>query len=192
MRSSLLSQNVSFPDTHTGSGKLRWFKCSVGKLIDDRARCVDLEMSHKYIENALKIDSPEMRLICDTAKENNITVSLGFVENDHRSLYISQSLIGADGEIKMSRRKIKPTHMERTIFGEGSGASLMNVVDVPDIGKVGGLCCWEHSQPLLKHHTHNLKEEIHVAAWPPTIPFTKGRDLWTTAAEGKESTSIPK
>jgi len=41
----------------------------------------------------------------------------------------------------MHRRKIKPTHAECTIFGDGSGASLMNVVDEPMIYKVGTLLC---------------------------------------------------
>ena len=41
----------------------------------------------------------------------------------------------------MSRRKIKPTHMERTIFGEGSGSGLNNVAEM-EIGRVGALSCW--------------------------------------------------
>lgn len=64
----------------------------------------------------------------------------------------------------MHRRKVKPTHAERTIFGDGSGASLMNVVDEPTVGKVGVLSCWEHSQPLLRYHTYSQGEWIHVAA----------------------------
>ncbi|KAL3419466.1 aliphatic nitrilase [Phlyctema vagabunda] len=151
------------------------------------ARSVDMELVQKYIASSLKIDSPEMRLVCATAKENNIAVFLGFVENDERSLYIAQALIGADGEIKMTRRKIKPTHMERTVFGDGSGASLNNVIDLPGIGKVGGLCCWEHSQPLLRHHTSSLGEEIHVAAWPPMLTQNPGKDLWSTSAEGAQN-----
>lgn len=82
-----------------------------------------------------------MKAICTAAAKNNINVCLGYSERDGNSLYISQSLISSDGEIKMSRRKIKPTHMERTIFGEGSGSSLNNVAQM-EIGKVGALACW--------------------------------------------------
>lgn len=88
-----------------------------------------------------------MRSICAAAVENNIAVCLGYSERSKGSLYISQSIISSGGEIKMSRRKIKPTHMERTIFGEGSGGSLNNVVDL-DLGgggiggRVGCLSCW--------------------------------------------------
>jgi nitrilase len=159
-----------------------------------RKRTVDIESVKKYIASSLKIDSPQMRLICATAKENKIAVMLGFSENENQSLYISQALIGADGEIKMTRRKIKPTHMERTIYGDGSGASLNNVVDLPGIGKVGGLCCWEHTQPLLRYHTYTQGEEFHVAAWPPMLPLAQTPDaLWSQAAEGIEcSTSRSK
>lgn len=119
------------------------------------------------------------------AKKGKIAVVLGFSERDNETLYIAQALISRDGEIIMTRRKIKPTHMERTVFGEGSGASLLNVTDIPEIGKVGMLCCWEHSQPLLKFHTHSQGEQIHVAAWPAQLVHEEGKGLWSTANEGK-------
>jgi predicted amidohydrolase len=78
----------------------------------------------KYIKNSLVVDSIEMETIRECAAKNKIIVSLGFSENDGNSLYIAQCTIGSDGQIKMKRRKIKPTHMERTIFGDGSGSSL--------------------------------------------------------------------
>lgn len=75
--------------------------------------------------------------------------------------------------------------MERTIFGDGSGSSLMNVIDVPGVGKVGQLNCWEHTQPLLRYHTYSQGEEIHVAAWPPMHQFDKEKMLYHTADEGE-------
>jgi nitrilase len=126
-----------------------------------------------------------MKLICNTAKQYNIAVSLGFSEHDHRSLYIASALIGADGEIKIVRRKIKPTHMERTVFGDGSGASLLNVAEVPGVGRVGSLNCWEHTQPLLRFHTYTQGEEFHIAAWPPMFKREWNKDsLYSTVSEG--------
>jgi nitrilase len=109
---------------------------------------------------------------------------MSFSENDHHSLYISQCTIDADGKIKMLRRKMKPTHMERTIFGDASGGSLTNVVQTP-YARVGGLCCWEHIQPLLKYHTFHQREEIHVAAWPPLWPHSGGSDFWSMSKDGQ-------
>lgn len=145
-------------------------------------------MNVEYIKNSLKIDSPEMERICACAGKNNISVMLGFSENYNDTLYLAQSFIGKDGQIKMNRRKIKPTHVERILYGDGSGASLINVVDEPGVGKVGGLCCWEHSQPLLRYHTYSQGEQIHVSAWPPMNyfnAFPEGSALWSQCREGK-------
>jgi nitrilase len=92
---------------------------------------VDLKMATLYIKNSLKTHSAQMQKICDAAAEHEIAVHLGNSENENSSLYMAQSLIGSDEKIKMSRRKIKPTYVERSVFGEGSGSSLYNVVDVP-------------------------------------------------------------
>lgn len=84
----------------------------------------------------------------------------------------------------MARRKIKPTHMERTIFGDGTGNSLNNVRDIEGVGRVGQLACWEHTQPLLKYHTITLDEEVHVAAWPPLYEHKGGAGLWSISRQG--------
>lgn len=144
---------------------------------------MDFEMNVKYIKNSLKVDSPEMETIKTAARDNGIAVSLGFSENDDDSLYISQVLIGADGEVKVHRRKMKPTHMERTVFGDASGQCLSAVAQLP-FGRVGQLSCWEHIQPLLKFNTIAQKEQIHVSAWPSLTPHTGGPDLWSMSAEG--------
>jgi nitrilase len=138
----------------------------------------------KYVKNSLIVDSVEMETIRECAAQNKIIVCLGFSENDGNSVYIAQCTIGSDGEIKMKRRKIKPTHMERTIFGDGSGSSLVNVVPTK-IGRIGALSCWEHIQPLLKYQTISQREEIHAAAWPSLTPHSGGPDFWSMSAEGK-------
>ncbi|KAL2209790.1 carbon-nitrogen hydrolase [Sarocladium strictum] len=147
------------------------------------SRLVDFDMNVKYIKNSLRIDSPEMETIKQAARDNSIAVSLGFSEHDDDSIYIAQVLIGADGEIKVHRRKMKPTHMERTVFGDASGQCLEAVAGLP-FARVGQLCCWEHIQPLLKFNTMAQMEQIHVSAWPSLTPHTGGPDLWSMSAEG--------
>lgn len=127
-----------------------------------------------------------MRTIQQCAAENGVVVSLGFSENDHNSVYIAQALIDSDGKLLMKRRKLKPTHMERTIFGDASGDSLTNVAQTKIGKRVGALACWEHCQPLLKYHTATQREEIHCAGWPPLSPHS-GPELWSMSAEGKSS-----
>lgn len=131
-----------------------------------------------------------MERICAAAARNSVAVSLGYAERDGNTLYLAQAFIDQNGVIQMNRRKIKPTHMERTVFGDGSGSSLLNVVDCAGIGRVGMLCCWEHSQPLLKFHTHSLGEQIHVAAWPAQLQHEEGKGLWSTANEGVQMNHV--
>ncbi|KAK5055159.1 hypothetical protein LTR84_012908 [Exophiala bonariae] len=147
------------------------------------ARPLDPVLTTKYIQNSLAVDSDEMRTIQKCAAANGIVVSLGFSENDHNSVYIAQALIDSDGKILMTRRKLKPTHMERTIFGDSSGNSLINVASTKLGKRVGSLACWEHCQPLLKYHTATQREDIHVAGWPPLSPHA-GPELFSMSKEG--------
>jgi len=153
------------------------------------SRPVDFALTAAYIKNSLKVNSPQMELIRACAEENKINVCFGFSENHNDSLYISQATIGSDGEIKMLRRKLKPTHMERTIFGDASGNCLKNVVDAPGVGRVGALACWEHIQCLLKYHTILQKEDFHIAAWPPVSPHDGGPGLWSMTTDGVRALS---
>ncbi|KAJ4267060.1 hypothetical protein NW762_003158 [Fusarium torreyae] len=137
-----------------------------------------------YIKNSLIIDSPEMRTIQQCAANNKIVVVLGFSENDHHSLFISQAIIDIDGKIRVKRRKLKATHFERAVFGDASGNSLVNVATTSLGRRVGVLACWEHCQPLLKYHTATQREEIHCPGWPPLYPH-QDQGLYSMAMEGK-------
>jgi nitrilase len=128
-----------------------------------------------------------MQRIQASARKHKITIALGFAENDHNSLYISQCTITSTGELAMRRRKLMPTHMERTIFGNSSGSSLDNVVAAPGVGNVGQLACWEHTQPLLKYYTITQRETFHVAAWPPLYETAHEGELWSMSRDGKRS-----
>lgn len=112
-------------------------------VIASRSRPVDFDLGRQYIQNSLAIESSEMDIIRACAGKSKIAVALGFSENYHDSLWIAQCTISDAGELQMHRRKLMPTHMERTIFGNCSGSSLDNVVQM-SIGRLGQLACWEH------------------------------------------------
>jgi aliphatic nitrilase len=118
----------------------------------------------RYHANSPTVDGPEIAAIRDAARAGNITVVVGLSEKDHGSLYMAQLLIGPTGDILLHRRKLKPTHAERTLFGEGDGSDLQ-VIDTPN-GRLGALNCWEHLQPLVKFSMYAQHEQIHVAGWP--------------------------
>lgn len=123
-----------------------------------------LEFIARYRANSVSIDSPQIARVRAAARANGITCVVGFSEKDHGSLYIAQAVIGPDGELLHHRRKLKPTFVERAIFGEGDGSGL-RVLDTP-LGRVGALNCWEHLQPLVKYAMYAQHEQIHVASWP--------------------------
>lgn len=148
-----------------------------------RSRPVDVARTRLYIQNSLCVESTHMGRIKACARENKLTVALGFSENHHNSLYISQCTISDRGELLIKRRKYMPTHMERTIFGNCTGNSLDNVVSTA-VGNVGQLACWEHIQPLLKYHTLSQREAFHIAAWPPVHEMADENELWSMSRDG--------
>lgn len=117
-----------------------------------------------YHDNCMVVGDENFKRLAAAAKQNSIMVSMGFSERDHGTLYIAQLLFDRDGELLQARRKLKATHMERTIFGEGDGSDF-NVLQT-SLGRVGQLCCWEHINPLNKYAMYSMHEQVHIAAWP--------------------------
>lgn len=130
------------------------------------------KFSQRYFDNSLEYGTPQADRLARAAQENNIMISMGLSERSGGSLYIAQWLIGADGQTISQRRKLKPTHVERVIYGEGDGSDLA-VVDTP-LGRIGSLCCWEHLQPLSKYAMYAQNEQVHVAAWPSFSVYEGG------------------
>ena len=126
----------------------------------------------RYFENSIEAGSDHDKAIAKAARDNNIQVSLGLSERAGGSLYIAQWHYGEDGELISRRRKLKPTHVERTVFGEGDGSDLQ-VNDTP-LGRVGQLSCWEHLQPLSKYAMYAQDEQVHCAAWPNLALYEGG------------------
>lgn len=126
-----------------------------------------------YHANSIVVGDENYKRLAAAAKQNEMTVVMGASERDAGSLYISQFIFGADGETIANRRKLKPTHVERALFGEGDGSSIA-VHDVEGIGKLGALNCWEHLQPLTKYAMYGLGEQVHIASWPSFCLYRGG------------------
>jgi aliphatic nitrilase len=118
----------------------------------------------RYHANSLTVDSCHLTAIREAARRTGVTVALGYSEKDHGSLYVAQTIIGPDGNVPLHRRKLKATHVERSLFGESDGSHL-KVIDTP-LGRLGALNCWEHLQPLSRYAMYAQHEQVHIAAWP--------------------------
>lgn len=128
-----------------------------------------------YHENSIVVGSEAFERLATAAAEHKIFLSIGASERDHGSLYIAQFLFSDQGELLQARRKLKPTHMERTVYGEGDG-SHFDVLDT-EIGRLGQLCCWEHIQPLTKYAMYSMHEQVHIAAWPSFSTYPQAYSL---------------
>ena len=118
----------------------------------------------RHFDNCMTADGPEAQKVANAAAELGLWVVLGYSERCAGSIYIAQLIIDDHGHTVAARRKLKATHVERTIFGEGDGSDI-KVHDTP-FGRLGALCCWEHINPLTKYAMYAQNEQIHVGSWP--------------------------
>jgi aliphatic nitrilase len=135
-----------------------------------------MQFVQRYHENSVVVGDAHYARIARAAREHDITVVLGASERDRGSLYMAQFLLGPDGSTIADRRKLKPTHVERALFGEGDGSDLA-VHEVDGIGQLGALNCWEHLQPLTKYAMYSMGEQVHVASWPSFCLYRGGANL---------------
>jgi len=137
------------------------------------AQAWGMQFVPRYHENSLVIGSAEYKAIAKAARDNDMVVGLGHSEKDKGSLYLAQTMFDRDGSVLWNRRKLKPTHVERALYGNGDGSDL-HVQEVEGIGRLGGLCCWEHLQPLSKYAMYNQGEQVHIASWPSFCVYKGG------------------
>ncbi len=146
---------IAFPETFvSGYPWWIWLNTPLGGL----------QFVARHHENSLTVDGKRMHRLRQAVKQASITVVMGYSERGGGSLYMSQAIIGPDGELIGNRRKLKPTHVERSVYGEGDGSDLV-VFELP-FGRLGALCCWEHYQTLTKFAMYSQHEQIHVGSWP--------------------------
>lgn len=126
--------------------------------------------------NSIQIPGPETDQICKVAKEKEIFVILGaneVVESSDGTLYNSLVFIGPSGKIEGRHRKLFPSNREKVFHARGDASGLM--VHHTSMGRIGGLICYEHLQPLLKYALIAQGEQIHCASWPGWPNFPNGR-----------------
>lgn len=128
----------------------------------------------RLYENAVEIPGWVPDVLSQQARKHSMVLVVGVNERDHGSLYNTQLVFDANGEIVLKRRKITPTYHERMIWGQGDGSGL-KVVDTA-VGRVGALACWEHYNPLARFSLMAQHEQIHCAQFPGSLVGPVFRD----------------
>jgi nitrilase len=121
-----------------------------------------------FYDQSVRIPGPETDALCEAAKSADLYCVIGLNEQDDRpgskTLYNTLLFISRNGEIMGRHRKTVPTYHERTIWGRGDSRDLQ--VFETDIGRIGGLICYENHMTLLKSTMASMGEEIHACSWP--------------------------
>ena len=103
------------------------------------------------------------RLVAACAR-HDVHVAIGVNEREDErpgSLYNTLLVIGPDGVV-LRHRKLMPTMHERVFHGVGAGDDL-DVVELPGVGRVGGLICWENRMPLARWAVYEGGPQIWLA-----------------------------
>lgn len=125
----------------------------------------------KFQEESLVVGSEDTKLLSNAAKEAKIHLVMGCTELDDavasRTLYNTMLYFDDNGTLYGRHRKVIPTSQERTFHGRGDGGDNLKVHQT-NIGRIGGLICWENHMLLIRALMAHQGEEIHIATWPGT------------------------
>lgn len=145
------------------------FGTKVGSRTDDGRK-----LYSDYHKNSIDIHSEDLRRLEDLSKTQNVYLVIGVTEKEiqNGSLYCSMLYISPKVGLLGVHRKIKPTGTERVIWSEANGESLVSFET--QIGKLGGLLCWENYMPLARMSMYKQGVEIYIA------PTADCRDTWTS------------
>lgn len=131
------------------------------------------QLWQRYLENAVDVPSAATEKLGQAARHAKAYLAVGVIERDeksHGTLYCTLLYFGPDGTLLGKHRKLKPTAAERLIWGEGDGSTL--TVLPTELGRIGGLICWENYMPLARTAMYEKGVEIYLA------PTADARESW--------------
>lgn len=122
------------------------------------------ELWERMWASSVDVRGPHVAALAAACAEARVHVAIGVNEREDErpgSLYNSLLLIGPEGLVHR-HRKLMPTMHERVFHGVGAGDDL-DVVDLPGVGRVGGLICWENRMPLARWRVYRGGPQVWVA-----------------------------
>lgn len=125
-----------------------------------------------YWENSIETSSQYVTQIGEVIRQAEMFVALGVTERETigGSLHCALWYFDQEGHLIGKHRKLKPTGLERYIWAESDGSTLVSFDT--KIGKIGGLICWENYMPLARMSMYQRGVEIYLA------PTADSRESW--------------
>jgi nitrilase len=123
--------------------------------------------------SSLDVRGPLVQRLVQACAQRKAFMAIGVNEREDErpgSLYNSLLYLGPGGLIHR-HRKLMPTMHERVFHGVGAGNDLQ-VIDLPTVGRVSGLICWENRMPLARWAVYQGGPQIWLA------PTADDDDTW--------------
>ncbi len=100
------------------------------------------EVFARLMQQSVTVPGPDSDRLADIARTNELWLAVGV-------------------KLALHHRKLMPTNHERLVWGLGDGRGLETIAT--DLGKVGGLICWENLMPLARFALYEGGVEVYLA-----------------------------
>ena len=137
----------------------RWVRYLAGWSGDDSGDARDVFA--RLAQQSVTIPGPDSDRLAEIARTHGVWLAVGANELERGTIYNSLLVYSPAGELALHHRKLMPTNHERLVWGLGDGKGLETVTT--DLGKVGGLICWENLMPLARAALYQDGVEIYLA-----------------------------
>jgi len=115
--------------------------------------------------NAVEVPGPACDALGRMARRFGVYLVMGVHERvPSGTLYNTLLFFGPDGSLLGRHRKLVPTFHERMVWAHGDGSTLQ--VYATEVGRLGGLICWEHWMPLARYALYAQGLQVSASVWP--------------------------
>jgi nitrilase len=120
----------------------------------------------RLLDQSVVVPGPVTQRLGAAARTAGVHLVMGVNEREAHGSTIYNTLVylDPDGRLLGTHRKLMPTHAERLVWGMGDGSDL--TVHPTEVGRVGGLICWENYMPLARFALYAQGIDLWVA---PTL-----------------------
>ncbi len=149
-----------------------WARALAGWAVDGAKEAFAL-----LARESVAVPGPAVERMGAIAREHGVWMVTGVTEVDPErpaTLYNTLLYHAPDGSLAYRHRKLVPTNHERLVWGQGDGRGLRAFQT--ELGRIGGLICWENYMPLARFALYESGVEIYIAstaddgdAWQATL-----------------------